>query len=187
MSDGSDKKLLRCLPLKLCQLLMCSALCCANVHVSSFPVSIHLVVLVLVFEPFKSTPSTTALYTSFLVLYGRLNFIKIQALWVYQIFMPWYFIHQLSYLLQPLLPKLITGTWTGWREFAQWHTHSTVKNGNFLTTLWLPWFDEWFNFLGSFIEKLAPRSLPKVMAIFAMVQNLKLLFVKGYAYRMVHF
>ena len=53
--------------------------------------------------------------------------------------------------------------------------YSRVKNGNSVTTLRLTCFDDRFHFLGSFIENLAPRSLPKVPAFFAMVRNLKLL------------
>ena len=53
--------------------------------------------------------------------------------------------------------------------------NSRLKNGNSVTTLWLTCFDDLFHFLGSFNENLAPRSLPKVPACFAMVGNLKLL------------
>jgi len=62
------------------------------------------------------------------------------------------------------------------RNTIEFHFYaSRVKNGNSVTTLQLTYFDDWFHFLGSFSENLAPKSLPKFLAFFIMPQNLKLL------------
>ena len=53
----------------------------------------------------------------------------------------------------------------------------TVKNGNFVTILWLTCFGP-ILLPGCIYDIIAPRSLPKVPAFFAMLKKLKFLLVQ---------